>query len=321
MASSRKSNSIDAVKHALDAAVSCIPLGDFPLAVAYSGGLDSSVLLHAVCKSSHGRERAVLAIHVDHGLSPNALLWKSHCEQVCSGLEVPLHVVKIDVPRGTRDGLESAARRLRYQALAGEAKGPILLAHHADDQAETFLHNTLRGAGVRGLAAMPSSSIATKLVRPFLGLTRQVLREYADRHALTWCEDESNQENRQTRNFLRNQVMPEIKARFPSATIQIARCAERMAGAQRLLDELAQVDAGGVPAEFPFPAGTLVTLAEHRARNLLLWLLHRAGVQNPGEARLRQFVHQLRTAPNDRNPEMRVGDMRLSRRKGHIVLE
>lgn len=317
MANSRKSNSTELVARALDLALSrhCQP--HVPLSVAYSGGLDSSVLLHSLIQAvGIGR---LLAVHVNHGLSSHADEWQRHCEAFCSRFAVSFHAIKVTVPRNTSEGLEAAARRVRYDALARKAPGAILLAHHADDQAETLLHNLLRGSGVRGLAAMPEMS--GRLVRPFLSLRRNTLIDYARHHDLVWCNDESNGDNRFTRNYLRNTVLPAIAQRFPQAAEQMMRCAARMGEAQKLLDELAENDAGAVPLVFPFPSDILISLPEHRARNLLLVLLHRNGLKNPGEQRLRNFIGQLFEARADRSPEIRLGAVCLKRKKRQIVIE
>jgi tRNA(Ile)-lysidine synthase len=191
---------------------------------------------------------------------------------------------------------------VRHEALANHAADWILLAHHADDQAETVLHNLLRGAGVRGAAAMPESR--ARILRPLLSLSRRVLEEYARACQLKWIEDESNCDIRYTRNFLRREVLPIICSRFPGASEQLAAAASRFSEASLLLDELAACDLHHASSEFPLPLRLFRELSDARARNLLRAMLSWRQVQAPDERRLVEFVRQLRTAGTDRHPRI-----------------
>jgi len=259
-------------------------------------------LLHAASRLAGDMDFRLIALHVNHGLSPNADSWAGFCATICRELGVPLDVVRVDVPRDTGEGLESAARRARHQALQERSADWILLAHHADDQAETVLHNLLRGAGVRGAAAMPPAR--GRILRPLLGLSRSTLLEYAQAHRLTWIEDESNADCRYTRNYLRREVLPVITSRFPRAGEQLAAAAARFREADALLDELAALDLHDHPAEFPLPLKLLRDVSANRARNLLRALLTAHGVQSPDERRVGEFVRQVTTAGNDRHPRL-----------------
>jgi tRNA(Ile)-lysidine synthase len=181
------------------------------LAVALSGGVDSVTLLHQL------RARGpVTAIHVHHGLSPNADRWAAFCRRLCKRLDVPLTVVKVRVVKRGQ-GLEAAAREARYQAFSQADAQCIALAHNLDDQAETVLMNLLRGAGRRGASGMPAQSRfkGKTLLRPLLDTPRQEIEAYARRHRLAWVEDESNADDALTRNFLRRRVGPLLQERFP----------------------------------------------------------------------------------------------------------
>ena len=270
--------------------------------VGFSGGLDSTVLLHAASCLARDAELDLSALHVHHGLSIHADAWADSCTKVCQGLGIPLAVLRVDVPQRTGEGVEAAARRVRHQALADHRSDWILLAHHADDQAETVLHNLLRGAGVRGAAAMPESR--DRVLRPLLGLARDELLAYARSHRLAWIEDESNADHRYTRNFLRHEILPHITSRFPEAGEQLAAAAARFNEANSLLEDLASLDLRGIPAEFPLPLMIFRELSDARARNLLRAMLAWHHVQSPDERRLNEFVRQLRTAGNDRHPRL-----------------
>ncbi|MFH1873083.1 MAG: tRNA lysidine(34) synthetase TilS [Pseudomonadota bacterium] len=272
------------------------------LVVAYSGGLDSTVLLHAANRLAGGVSCDLSALHVHHGLSANADAWAESCTSVCRALDIPLTVIQVDVPRCSGEGIEAAARRVRHQAFDAAPADWILLAHHADDQAETVLHNLLRGAGVRGAAAMPE--VRGRQIRPLLGLRRANLLTYAKRHRLTWIDDESNTDTRFTRNFLRREILPAISSRFPRASEHLAAAAGLFGEADSLLDDLARLDLGESPAEFPLPRKLFTQMPDSRARNLLRAMLKWHHVQPPDAARLAEFVRQLLTAGSDRHPRI-----------------
>ncbi len=277
--------------------------------VGFSGGLDSTVLLDAASCVAKDAGIDLSALHVHHGLSANADAWAGSCRQVCEAMKIPLTTLRVDVAMGTGEGLEAAARRVRHKALADHPADWILLAHHADDQAETVLHNLLRGAGVRGAAAMPEAR--GRVLRPLLGLARDALLVYAQSRGLVWIEDESNAESRYTRNFLRNEILPRIASRFPRAGEQLAAAAERFGEASSLLEDLASLDLRDSPPEFPLPLKRFRELPDTRARNLLRAMLAWHRVQAPDESRLNEFVRQLRTAGSDRHPRIDLASYAL----------
>lgn len=252
--------------------------------VALSGGLDSSVLLHLLHSyRQHYGGPPLRAIHIEHGLQQAALAWPQHCRQLCSSLGVPLSSIAVKVADST--SVEQAARQARYQAFADNlAPGEVLmLGQHADDQAETLLLRLLRGAGVNGLQGMPRQRPLGKgmLLRPLLGIPRQRLLEYAQQQALGWIEDPSNQHDEFDRNYLRNQVMPLLKQRWPGVLSVFGRTCGQMCQAGELLAELAQMDlaraaAVPVPDWLRVPALDLAAiqqLSRPRQINLLrCWL-------------------------------------------------
>ncbi len=270
--------------------------------VGFSGGLDSTVLLHAASSLARDANLELSALHVHHGLSASADVWANACLQVCQKLGIPLTILRVNIPQKTGEGVEASARRVRHKALAGHPADWILLAHHADDQAETVLHNLLRGAGVRGSGAMPESR--GRVLRPLLSLPRDELLAYARSHRLVWVEDDSNADSRYTRNFLRHEILPLITPRFPRAREQLAAAAFRFREADSLLEDLAVLDLGNSPSEFPLPLTLFRELPDSRARNLLRAMLTWHHVQPPDERRMNEFVRQLRTAGNDRHPRI-----------------
>lgn len=284
--------------------------------VGYSGGLDSTVLLHAARMLYGSGNIELSAIHVHHGLSANADAWAAHCAKICGKLRVPLEVVRVEVRPQGGEGIEAAARRSRYRAMEAHPAKWKMLAHHADDQAETVLHNLLRGTGIRGAAAMPV--VRGSLLRPLLGLPRTVLHEYAVFNEALWIDDESNVDCRYTRNFLRASIFPPLIARFPKGARQLAAAANRFGEASLLLDDLARLDLGGRNADFPLPLSLVRELPEVRARNLLRAMLYWQGDQSPDEARLNEFVRQLRSARIDKKPRLDLPAYSLWCEKGEI---
>ena len=255
---------------------------DAGLVVGYSGGLDSTVLLHALAHQGFPRLQVV---HVHHGMQTLADDWVRHAEQFCASLDLPLSIEHVAV-RSAGQGIEAAAREARYAAFARhmQAGDLLALAHHQDDQAETVLLNLLRGSGPAGLAAMrPISAIAAgHLWRPLLDVPRAEVLEYAQAHQLSWIEDPHNHDPSFARSALRAQVMPLLRARWSAASRLIARAAALQAESSELqqelaLSDLAQVDARDQSLSIP----ALLALSPSRRRNLLRAWVGMCGLDMP----------------------------------------
>ena len=219
------------------------------IAVGLSGGVDSVVLLHLL-----RQKYDVSAVHVHHGLSPNADAWARFCRRLCRQLQVPLTIRKVKVTKGGQ-GLEAAAREARYRAFMQERAEVIALAHNLDDQAETVLMNLLRGAGLRGASGMPERARrdGKLLLRPLLNVSRESIVAYARQHKLEWVEDESNADESLTRNFVRRRLGPLIGTRFPGWKNALSRAARhfahRDAGAEALLRSYLRAKGLKAPSE------------------------------------------------------------------------
>ncbi|HEV2320748.1 MAG TPA: tRNA lysidine(34) synthetase TilS, partial [Gammaproteobacteria bacterium] len=229
--------------------------------VALSGGLDSMVLLTALAVERGGLPGELRALHVHHGLHPKADEWQRHCEVACASLGIPLEIRRVEVHPATGESLEAVARERRYAAFR-EVVGAddlLLLAQHADDQLETFLLQALRGAGVRGLAAMPESASFSglKLARPLLAYGRAELEAWARQQGLSWVEDPSNADTGFDRNYLRHEVLPRLKQRWPAAAETVSRSARLAAEADGLLKELAAEDTARFRASETLPLKAL----------------------------------------------------------------
>ncbi|MDO6387936.1 tRNA lysidine(34) synthetase TilS [Uliginosibacterium sp. 31-12] len=264
------------------------------LCVAYSGGLDSTVLLHLLARLAPEAGFVLSALHVHHGLSLRADDWVKHCEAECDALGLPLRVERVVVTLDAGRGLEAAAREVRHAAFASVEADWVVLAHHADDQAETLLHRLVRGAGVAGVAGMRERDPARRLWRPLLAEPRAVLLEWAQAEGLRWIEDDSNADSRFMRNYLRHSVLPALKARQPAVERSLARAAAHFAEAEDLLGELAVLDAGVVRLGLPGSRSGLRALSPARGRNLLRYWLRERGEQAPDAARLASGLRALR---------------------------
>ena len=247
--------------------------------VAFSGGLDSTVLLHRLAHDPAIRRHGLSAVHVHHGLQAEADAWAAHCATECHALDVPLRTVRVQVDRGRGEGLEAAARHARHAAFAEAMDQGDLLAtaHHRDDQAETFLLRALRASGPDGLAAMPAWRRFGPgwLWRPLLETPRSDVHAYARAHALSWIEDPSNAYTDLDRNFLRHAVLPVLEQRWPHAAAAFARSAALSADTAVLL---AQQDASWLArAATADPAALRIAplqaaSAAQRARTLRHWI-------------------------------------------------
>lgn len=302
MANSRKSKS-DPVERVANALSHVVPPGHSIL-LGLSGGMDSAVLLHMLHMLAPRFSWRLAALHVHHGISRNADAWASFCTGLCSRYGIPLHIEHVDIT-ALRDehGIEAAARQLRHAAFAKQGADFIALAQHADDQAETLLLQLLRGAGIKGVAAMPlvkpAGPYGRATVRPLLGIPRSVLLGYAQQHGLQWVEDESNADDSYPRNFLRHRLLPLLEQKFPAYRNTLTRSAHHFAEADGLLDELAQQDAQGWTGGAPLEVSLLRAISPARARNLLRYFLHRQGVPMPHDGQLGQMVQQLCNAQAD----------------------
>ncbi|MDO7901617.1 tRNA lysidine(34) synthetase TilS [Pseudomonas sp. K1(2024)] len=295
--------------------------------VAFSGGLDSTVLLHRL--AAHCRRHPappLRALHIHHGLQTAANAWPEHCRAVCDALGVELEVIPVVVAAGA--SLEQAARDARYAALASRlGPGDVLFTgQHLDDQAETLLFRLLRGAGLRGMTAMPSSRTLGqgRLVRPLLADSREHLQRYAEAQGLSWIDDPSNQDVGFSRNYLRAQVMPQLRQRWPQASQQMARSAEHLGEALGLLDELAAEDLRSAEQGAPFAWLGLASLdldavralSPARQRNALqYWLSRRTRLP---DARHWAGWNALRDAAPDAQPIWRLTDGELQRSHGRL---
>lgn len=278
--------------------------------MGYSGGRDSSVLLHALAglRPHLPDDSEMRAVHVNHGLSAYADTWSQHCASVCSALTLPCQILRVNAKPQSGESPEAAAREARYQAITVliEAGDVLLTAHHQDDQAETLLLQLLRGAGPHGLAAMPVCTPfgAGWLARPLLGMTATDLASYAEQHQLSWIEDPSNVDTGFDRNYLRHDVMPHLKQQWPAVSRTLSRAAAHAAEAASLLDTLADSDMRLVQGstQDTLSVSGLLTLDEARQRNVLRRWFKRLNLPVPTTIHLQHIQHDILNAAADSIP-------------------
>ena len=274
------------------------------LAVAFSGGLDSTVLLHATIKAQG--KKNVHAFHVHHGIQKEADQWQAHCKAVAKKLGC--HFDTRNVKLNKQSNIESQARNLRYESLTQMCEAhniqDLLLAHHLDDQAETVLIQLMRGAGLPGLSAMPQvkSNELIHLWRPFLNMRRKDLEIYAKEHQLTWIEDPSNQDESYRRNAVRKSILPTLEKFQKGAIENLARSAKHLGEAQGLLNQLADIDLGLIETKEGLSKTNLIRLyktSQARATNALRRWLSKNGLAYPSEERLTAWWSELTQARLD----------------------
>ncbi|MBA4696306.1 MAG: tRNA lysidine(34) synthetase TilS [Legionella sp.] len=283
--------------------------------IGYSGGLDSTALLYKMAKDNRFRTKLRI-IHVNHGLSPNAAKWEHHCREICKSLKLPLCIERTKL--ADTSNLEEKARKARYALYKKHLKpnDTLVLAHHLNDQAETFLLNLCRGAGIDGLAAMKPFKPFQKgfLWRPFLVYSRQEIEAYAQTEGLNWVEDESNLETHFGRNYLRHTVIPLLEQKWPAAIKHLAKASAHCQQSQVHIDQLAQLDC----PELIAPKETLnitplLNLPKSRVLNALRYWLRANNLQIPRANFLEQIFCEVIHAKSSAKPQLTWGCSMLKR--------
>ncbi len=291
------------------------------LLIAFSGGLDSTVLLYALAKLQAELPFTLSAMHVHHGLSCNADAWVDFCTKTCDALNIPLQIQIVKVDRNSGLGVEAAARNARYAALNQADADFICLAHHQNDQAETLLLQLARGAGAKGLAGMAQLDVKRKLMRPLLDCSRKQLEAYAKQHHLQWIEDESNGDTQFNRNFIRHEVLPALQKRYPAIAQTLSRSAENLAEASDLLDDLAQIDANHCVENQSINLAILRDLSQVRQANVMRWWLAQNSLNMPSAQQMQQILQQLLQAKSDAAIKIKVSEaLHLMRFQGSAYL-
>lgn len=261
--------------------------------------MDSHVLLHLLAELRADSVRKLTAIHIDHGLSPQSREWSQHCTDICEQLGVPLIVERVSVQAGDK-GLEDAAREARYRALVKHVSPSdvLITAHHRDDQVETVLLHLVRGTGAHGLAGMaPVREFAEGLhIRPLLELGRSKIEDYALSQNLQWVNDASNEDTSFSRNYMRHEIVPKLRAHWPGVEQVIGRSAGHAAAAVELLQQIATEDwqQCRLTGSSDLNLVACNVLSDTRLRNLLRFWVHQSGLALPATRHIDEVVRQIR---------------------------
>jgi tRNA(Ile)-lysidine synthase len=292
--------------------------------IAFSGGLDSHVLLHLLAGLRDELPLTLRAVYVNHSLSPHAESWGAHCKKVCADLQVDFIQQTVDAKSSTGESPEEIARERRYEIFTKllNEKDLLFTAHHQDDQAETVLLQLFRGAGPKGLSAMP---LMKKLgdgfqVRPLLNLTREDLRNYAEENQLRWIEDESNTNKIFSRNFIRHEIMPILKKRWPATSATLARVAANCADAQEILDETAALDLANTrgAALNTLSVRGMLALSEVRQRQVLRLWLNQSDYPIPSTVKIQQIQRDVLMSRTDKAPHVKWTGCEIRRYRDDI---
>jgi tRNA(Ile)-lysidine synthase len=294
------------------------------VALAFSGGIDSTVLAHLLAKH-RSKFGSLRLLHVDHGLQSASSEWSRHCARLARRWRVPFVSLKANIQRRKGVSPEASARDARYELLARAMEpGEVLAtAQHRDDQVETLLLQLFRGAGVPGLAAMPAMAAFGPgvLARPLLDMSRADIDALARKSGLVWIEDPSNADTRFSRNFLRQRLMPLVREHWPGVDRAIARSATHMAEAAALLNERAAQDLAGLADGAGLSVSALRALPLTRRRNALRAFIARHGVEMPETSRLKEMSGPLLAARADAQPEVAWAGARIVRVAGRLELQ
>ena len=306
-----------------------------PMVVAFSGGVDSAVLLHllAACRD-RGIVKTLRAVHVHHGLSDLADSWQVFCQSFCDRLNIPLIVARVNLSGTSGGGVEQEARQARYEVFrqALDAGGYLLMGHHQDDQAETLLLRLFRGTGLDGLQGIPvQRSLGNgQILRPLLDVSRAEIEEYALGHQLQWIEDDSNTDEKYSRNFLRHQVIPEIEQRWPGASRRMAELTKEVTSFNSRLSGLSEQQLQQAQIYMPQwllgkqPLLSIKVLqsfdVEDQRQVIRLWLKNQ-GFNMPGRQALEAVFQELIHAREDAEPVIRNTQYCLRRFRGYLLAD
>lgn len=292
------------------------------IVVGLSGGVDSVTLTSILARLREPVGFSLKAVHVNHGLSPNAEKWSNFCSLLCDALGVPLSIERADLRPWKPLGIEGAAREARYRLLGKHRADALLLAHHLDDQAETVLVQLLRGAGVAGLAGMPEvAARPARVIRPFLGASRHDIEHFARTAGLSWITDESNSDLSRPRNFLRNKVMPVLDTKFPGVARRLARSSSHLAETSQLLRVLGEIDYQFCARTGALSISRLRELGEVRARNAIRFWSESLGFQAAPTSASVELWRQICDARHDSLMEVRIGEVAYRRYRDCLYLD
>lgn len=297
--------------------------GHLSYCVGLSGGIDSVVLLHLLSEARKSQQFKLSAIHVNHGISPHADEWTDFCSNLCQQWDIPLRISRLKVIKQAGVGLENSARKLRYVEYQQTNSPVMVLAHHQDDQIETVFSQLMRGSDIHNIAAMRDLSNRGNQFywRPLLPYTKAQLIDYAMKHELSHIEDESNHDNSYLRNFLRNNIIPQLLTYDTNLPQKIAQSLASIQASVSLNDDVAEDDLAFTMNNQQIEVAKIINLSSLRQKSLLSYFIRQHNLPLPSSRQLQEFIRQAITAGQDRHPRLKLNDdYILIRKKDKIIL-
>lgn len=283
--------------------------GHLHYCIGLSGGIDSVVLLHLFSQIAKLKPIKLSAIHVNHGISPNADNWTKFCQELCQALNIPLQVATVKVEKIAGEGLENSARKLRYKQYEEHDSDVIMLAHHQDDQIETMLSQIMRGSNLHNSAGMLAISIKRnkRYWRPLLDISKQQIYSYAKEYQLSNIEDESNQDNHYLRNFIRNDILPQLEHYDVNVKQKLNQSIKEIQTAAALIDALAEIDLASCSEnEISLNRNKFCLLPQLRQANVLNYWLKENNLPLPSSRKIIEFRRQINEAQFSKKPTLRI---------------
>jgi len=293
--------------------------------IAYSGGSDSTALLYFAKKMSEKYEVAIKAVHVNHNLNIESKEWENHCKISCKKMNIPLIIKNINIRLNPGDSVEEKAREERYSSILSlmNPKTIMMTAHHADDQAETFLYQLVRGSGVKGLSSMPAFKKLNKgyHVRPFLNLSKSTLIDIVDFSRLSYIYDKSNDNTNFSRNFIRKEVLPIIKNKWPGSSATISRAAHNLYNSVKLNDDLALIDIQNYLLKDKNKISVnLRELDDYRFNNVIRYWIKNNNYRMPSLEQIYSIYLNVFKAGNDKSPVFSCSEYEIRRYNDYIEI-
>ncbi|MDC0482539.1 tRNA lysidine(34) synthetase TilS [Gammaproteobacteria bacterium] len=293
--------------------------------VAYSGGSDSTALLYFANKMAKKYKVEIRAIHVNHNLHADSVDWENHCKYFCKKLNIPIIIKSINIVLKPGESIEERAREERYRVISSYANSKTIMmtAHHANDQSETFLYQLLRGSGVKGLSAMPDFKKISNGYhsRPFLNISKNTLMELVDFKELKYIIDNSNNNTKFSRNYIRKEILPKIKERWPSYSSTISRAANNVADAEKLNRDLAEIDIQNFLLSDDNKISTSVkNLDDYRFNNVIRFWIKKNNFRMPSLEQIYSIYLNVLNAGNDKTPFFSCSEYEIRRHNDYIEI-
>ncbi len=285
------------------------------IVIGLSGGIDSVFLLYILAQIRLQIPITISAIHINHGISPNADNWEDFCKTICKNFDVPIQISKYTVTKKGGESLENNARIIRYHAFENIENKVLALAHHRDDQIETLLTQLFRGSDIHNLASMraitKSKNSANNILywRPLLDITKNEIKDIVNLHQLPHIEDESNTDVRYLRNFIRHNVLPMLTEWDNNISMKLSHLITNLQSTSKLLDDVAEDDFNYVKKQdhHSILVDKFKTLSTERQINVLCYYIHSHGISLPSHSKIKEFVRQAITSKWDANPSLSLG--------------